>query len=247
MENNCSARNPRMQFQNKYSEGRRKNERQNKEEDSQENQYCYEKRRVGRRYDEDQWERNQQPRPARLEFPRFTSKNPNTWLFKANTFFEYYQTPVWDRIPIAAFHMRGEAAIWFGDVKRWGLISNWESFISKLKYQFRKQIQEEHEEIQRLHETEYQFRKVIQEVKEMQEEEEANQKVQQQFLRRQIDEELHQAMEKLHEWFSKGNNSVVNSQGVAQEDAFEIPNSLKSNDQPLVMNFLVFGFCLCIL
>jgi hypothetical protein len=37
MENNCSARNPRMQFQNKYSEGRRKNERQNKEEDSQEN------------------------------------------------------------------------------------------------------------------------------------------------------------------------------------------------------------------
>jgi len=74
MENNCSARNPRMQFQNKYSEERRKNERQNKEEDShrQEKQHCYEKRRVGRRCDEDQWERNQQPRPARLEFPRFT-------------------------------------------------------------------------------------------------------------------------------------------------------------------------------
>jgi seryl-tRNA synthetase len=123
------------------------------------------------------------------------------------------------------------------------LIGNWESFISKLKYQFRKEIQEEQEEIQRLREADYQFRKVIQEVKEMQEEEE----VQQQILRRQIDEELRQAMEKLCEWFSKGNNGVVNLQGVAQEDAIEIPNSLKSNDQPLVMNFLVFGFCLCIL
>jgi hypothetical protein len=67
-------------------------------------------------------------------------------------------------------------------LERWGLIGNWESFISKLKYQFRKEIQEEQEEIQRLREADYQFRKVIQEVKEMQKEEEANQKVQQQIL-----------------------------------------------------------------
>jgi len=52
----------------------------------------------------------------KIEFPRFTRKNPNTWLFKANKFFEYYQTPVWDGIPIATFHMRGEAII--GDVDR---------------------------------------------------------------------------------------------------------------------------------
>jgi hypothetical protein len=118
-QNERHARNPRMQFQNTYSDERRKNERQNEEEDPhwRQQQHCYEKRRFGRRYDEDQWERNQQPRPVRLEFPRFTGKNPNTWLFKANTFFEYYQTPVWDQIPIAAFHMRGEAAIWFGDVE----------------------------------------------------------------------------------------------------------------------------------
>jgi len=73
------------------------------------------------------------------------------------------------------------------------MIGSWESFVGKLKYHFRKEMQQEKEmkeEIQRLHETEYQFRKVIQEVKEMQEEEEANQKVQQQILRRrQIDEE----------------------------------------------------------
>jgi hypothetical protein len=54
----------------------------------------------------------------KIEFPRFTRKNPNTWLFKANKFFEYYQTPVWDGIPIATFHMIGEAIIWFGDVDR---------------------------------------------------------------------------------------------------------------------------------
>jgi hypothetical protein len=65
--------------------------------------------------------------------------------------------------------MKGEADIWFTNLERFGMIGSWESFVGKLKYHFRKEMQQ---------------------VKEMLEEEEANQKVQQQILRRrQIDEE----------------------------------------------------------
>jgi hypothetical protein len=62
-------------------------------------------------------------------------------------------------------------------------------------------------------------------------EEEADQKLQQKILQRQVDEELRQAMEKLRECFRKWDKGAAILHDVAQEAAFEIPNSLKSNDQ----------------
>jgi hypothetical protein len=155
--------------------------------------------------------RNREDSSNKIKFPTFTGKNPNSWLLLANQFFSFYRIPVWDRIPIVGYHMKGEANIWFTNLERFGMIGSWESFVGKLKYHFRKEMQQE---------------------KEMQEEEEANQKVQQQILRRrQIDEDLRQAMEKLHECFSKWDKGAAIVHDVAQETAFEIPNSLKSNDQ----------------
>jgi hypothetical protein len=58
---------------------------------------------------------------AGMEFPRFTSKNPSTWIFRANQFFEHHKTPILDRIPIAVFHMKGEALSWFHEVEGFGL------------------------------------------------------------------------------------------------------------------------------
>jgi hypothetical protein len=110
--------------------------------------------------------------------------------------------------PKINYYKRRWTNIWFTDLEQFGMIGSWESFVGKLKYHFRKEMQQE---------------------KEMQEEEEANQKVQQQILRRrQIDEELRQAMEKLHqvieklhECFSKGDNCVAGLQDVAQEEEYE--------------------------
>jgi len=51
-----------------------------------------EERTFGRRYGEDQWEINQQPRPARLDFPKFDGDNPTRWIYKVEQFFEHYQT-----------------------------------------------------------------------------------------------------------------------------------------------------------
>jgi hypothetical protein len=33
---------------------------------------------------------------ASMEFPRFIGKNPSTWIFKANQFFEHHKTPMED-------------------------------------------------------------------------------------------------------------------------------------------------------
>lgn len=52
-----------------------------------------------------------------MQVPRFTSKNPSTWIFMANQFFEHHQTPIWDRISIVVFHMKGEALNWFHEVE----------------------------------------------------------------------------------------------------------------------------------
>jgi hypothetical protein len=49
--------------------------------------------------------------------------------------------------------------------------------------------------------------------------------------RRQVEEELRQAMEKLRECFRKWDEGAAIVQDAAQEAASEIPNSLKSNDQ----------------
>jgi hypothetical protein len=60
----------------------------------------------------------------RMKFPTFTGKNPNSWLLMTNKFFDYYRISVWDRMPFIAYHMREEAAIWFTDLERFGLIGS---------------------------------------------------------------------------------------------------------------------------
>jgi hypothetical protein len=52
--------------------------RQNEEDDQywSDQQNRQERRRYGRDFDEDRWERNQQPRPAKLDFPKYDGDNP---------------------------------------------------------------------------------------------------------------------------------------------------------------------------
>jgi hypothetical protein len=57
---------------------------------------------------------------AGMEFPRFTGKNP----------------PIEDRIPIAVFHMRGEALSWFHEVEGLGLYNTWGKLFKALQFRF---------------------------------------------------------------------------------------------------------------
>jgi hypothetical protein len=59
--------------------------RQNEEDDQygSDHQNRQERRRYGRDFDEDRWERSQQQRPAKLDFLKFNGDNPTGWLYKA--------------------------------------------------------------------------------------------------------------------------------------------------------------------
>jgi hypothetical protein len=51
----------------------------------------------------------------RLDLHSFDGENPGSWVYKANNFFDYYQTPESQRIRLGSFHMQGDALIWFQD------------------------------------------------------------------------------------------------------------------------------------
>ena len=52
-------------------------------------------------------------RLVKLEFPHFSCDDPSSWVYKANQYFGYYQTPITEKLLIASFHMDLEALIWF--------------------------------------------------------------------------------------------------------------------------------------
>ncbi|KAF5481507.1 hypothetical protein F2P56_002149 [Juglans regia] len=67
-------------------------------------------------------------RGVKLEFPHFQGSNPAAWLFKANHYFDFYQTPLLHRLLMASYHMEGEALVWFQEAENGGLFRDWEMF-----------------------------------------------------------------------------------------------------------------------
>jgi hypothetical protein len=49
--------------------------------------------------------------------------------YKVNQFFDYYQTPLYQRVRMASFHMEGEVLVWFQDADEVGQFPTWEAFL----------------------------------------------------------------------------------------------------------------------
>jgi hypothetical protein len=94
-----------------------------------------------------------QTRAVRLDFPRFEGENPSHWVYKVNQFFEYYQTPIPQRLRMASFHMEGDALIWFQDAEAAGLFPSWEAFIKALLTRFGPAYDDPMEALTRLRQT----------------------------------------------------------------------------------------------
>lgn len=58
-----------------------------------------------------------QVRNVKLEFPRFDGKKVMDWIFKAEQFFDYYDTPDLDRITIAYVHLDQDSPLVPNDAK----------------------------------------------------------------------------------------------------------------------------------
>ena len=75
-------------------------------------------------------------RSVKLDFPRFKGDDPASWLYKANQYFNFYQTPLCERLLMAFFHMDGDAQIWFQDSDENGMFATWEGFVEALLTRF---------------------------------------------------------------------------------------------------------------
>ena len=73
---------------------------------------------------------------VKLDFPRFSGVDPTSWVYKANQYFGYYQTPSVEKLMIASFHMELEALIWFQEAEEVGIFSDWESMVQALHVRF---------------------------------------------------------------------------------------------------------------
>ena len=72
----------------------------------------------------------------KLDFPRFLGDDPTSWVYKANQYFGYYQTPIIEKLLISSFHMELEALIWFQEVEETGVFTNWDSLVQALHVRF---------------------------------------------------------------------------------------------------------------
>ncbi|CAL1395604.1 unnamed protein product [Linum trigynum] len=79
-------------------------------------------------------------RYAKLEFPRFAGNDPTEWFTRVDQFFEYQQVEEEQKVPLASYHLEGEANQWW----RWlqksyiqeGLNVTWELFANELWTRF---------------------------------------------------------------------------------------------------------------
>ena len=75
-------------------------------------------------------------RPMKLDFPRFSGEEPASWMYKANQYFKYYNTPIGKKLMLASFHIEGEALIWFQESEETRVFCDWESLVQALHVRF---------------------------------------------------------------------------------------------------------------
>ncbi|GAU44596.1 hypothetical protein TSUD_187860 [Trifolium subterraneum] len=82
---------------------------------------------------------NRQPfqvRNVKHEFPRFDGTNVHEWIFRAEQFFYYYNTPDSDRLTISSIHLDKDVVPWYQMVQRLHPFTSWIEFTRALELDF---------------------------------------------------------------------------------------------------------------
>ena len=77
-----------------------------------------------------------QMRNIKLDFPQFDGSEVMNWIFKAEQFFEFYDTPDHHRLTIAAVHMEKDVVPWFQMISRNQPFQSWTMFTRALEMEF---------------------------------------------------------------------------------------------------------------
>ncbi|KAF7821825.1 Transposon Ty3-I Gag-Pol polyprotein [Senna tora] len=75
-------------------------------------------------------------RSVKLDFPRFNGSEPLHWLFKAEKFFAYYETPDDQRVTIAAVHFEGVVVPWFQMMSKSSRVDSWVTLSKAIEVEF---------------------------------------------------------------------------------------------------------------
>ncbi|XP_059456434.1 uncharacterized protein LOC132186472 [Corylus avellana] len=74
----------------------------------------------------------------RLEFPTFNGDDPDSWCYRAEQFFEFYDIQERQKLRITAFHMEGKALSWFQALRNTNNLSSWNDFLIAIQVRFGK-------------------------------------------------------------------------------------------------------------
>ncbi|GKE78358.1 ty3-gypsy retrotransposon protein, partial [Tanacetum coccineum] len=78
----------------------------------------------------------QLPRSMRLDVPKFSGNDPDSWIFSITEYFSLLATPADQRLRIVGFNLEGDAAEWFRWMTRNNLITTWEDFVKSVQNRF---------------------------------------------------------------------------------------------------------------
>nr|KYP49650.1 hypothetical protein KK1_028622 [Cajanus cajan] len=77
-----------------------------------------------------------QVRNVKIDFPRFDGTEVLSWIFKAEQFFDFYDTPDEHRMTIAAVHLDKDVVPWFQMITRMQPFQSWKQFTKALESEF---------------------------------------------------------------------------------------------------------------
>ncbi|GJU42159.1 ty3-gypsy retrotransposon protein [Tanacetum coccineum] len=78
----------------------------------------------------------QLPCSMRLDVPKFSGNDPDSWIFSITEYFSLLATPADQRLRIVGFNLEGDAAEWFRWMTRNNLITTWEDFVKSVQNRF---------------------------------------------------------------------------------------------------------------
>uniref|UniRef100_A0A2N9FVG6 Ty3 transposon capsid-like protein domain-containing protein n=1 Tax=Fagus sylvatica TaxID=28930 RepID=A0A2N9FVG6_FAGSY len=78
--------------------------------------------------------RAKDPRPMKLDFPRFKGGDPTAWVYMALQYFHYYQVPEPEKVMHASYHLDEEALVWFQDCEH--ELHGWNDFVRAIQIRF---------------------------------------------------------------------------------------------------------------
>ncbi|VFQ94095.1 unnamed protein product [Cuscuta campestris] len=76
------------------------------------------------------------PPKVRVDAPKFNGTDPNGWVYKAQSYFDYFHTPEADRLRLVGLLFDHPASDWFLYQHNNGLLTSWSEFLEAVKQRF---------------------------------------------------------------------------------------------------------------